>query len=307
MKQSIFFLGLIFILSLEACQKKATANAPTDKGLTYTKETVSYKQMTGINQNLLNLDVYFDSEKLSPKPVIVWIHGGGWCIGDKANQMENKKQLFASLGYILVSVNYRLSPFPYQINNQGRIKFPVHNVDIADAIKWITDHITTYGGDTNQIVLLGHSAGAHLVALTGTNQNFLQQAGVQIEHIKGIACIDTRMYDVYDVIQNHNNPDDMYLNAFGTDPQDNIAASPIRQLNNHSYIPKFFVAKRGNYDRIIRANQFINALQQAGAEVAELEANIYTHSEINDAIGAENETIITPALVSFIKNCLNND
>jgi len=303
------YLVLLFILFLElsACKKEVSDNPPTNDSLTYTKETVSYKQVPGINQNLLNLDVYFDSEKLSPKPVIVWIHGGGWCIGDKANQMENKKQLFASLGYILVSVNYRLSPFPYQINNPGRIKFPVHNVDIADALKWIYDHITTYGGDPNQIVLLGHSAGAHLVALTGTNQNFLQQAGVPIEHIKGIACIDTRMYDVYDVIQNQNNPDDMYLNAFGTDPQENIAASPIRQLNNHSYFPKFFVAKRGNFDRINRANQFINALQQAGIEVTEIEANMYSHSEINDAIGAENETVITPALVGFIKNCLNND
>ncbi len=305
MKQYIF-LGLIFILNLEACQKKATANTPTDKGLTYTKQTVSYKQLPGVSQNLLDLDVYYDVEKLSPKPIIIWIHGGGWCIGDKANQMENKKKLFASLGFILVSVNYRLSPFPYQINNPGRIKFPVHNVDIVDAIKWISENISQYGGDPNQIILLGHSAGAHLVALTGTNQSFLQQAGVPTEHIKGIACIDTRMYDVYDVIQNQNNPDDMYINAFGTDPQMNLDASPIRNLNN-TYYPKFFVAKRGNYDRINRANRFINALQQAGVNVTELEANIYTHSEINAAIGAANEMVITPALIDFIKNCFNND
>ena len=303
------YLVLLFILFLElsACKKEVSDNPPTNDSLTYTKETVSYKQVPGVNQNLLNLDIYFDAGKLSPKPVIVWIHGGGWCIGDKANQMANKKQLFASLGYILVSVNYRLSPFPYQINNPNRIKFPVHNIDIADAIKWISENISTYGGDPTKIILLGHSAGAHLVALTGTNRSFLQQANVPVQNIKGIACIDTKMYDVYDVIQNQNNPDDMYLNAFGTDPQENIAASPIRQLNNHSYFPKFFVAKRGSYDRIIRANQFINALQQAGIEVTEIEANMYSHSEINDAIGAENETVITPALVNFIKNCLNND
>ncbi len=301
-------LGFFFTLTFVACQKKASSNNNeiADNSLSYTRQTISYKHLPGIQQNLLDLDVYYGAEKLSPKPVIIWIHGGGWCIGDKANQMENKKRLFASLGYILVSVNYRLSPFPYQINNPDRIKFPVHNIDIADAIKWISDNISQYGGDPTKIILLGHSAGAHLVALTGTNQSFLQQANVSVEHIKGIACIDTRMYDVYDVIQHQNNPDDMHVNAFGTDPQMNTEASPIRHLN-HTYFPKFFVAKRGNYDRISKANQFIDALQQAGVEVTELEANMYTHSEINDAIGAENETIITPALVSFIKNCLNND
>ncbi len=307
MKKKYLVWLFILILVLDACKKESSKSQSSNSSLTYTKETISYKQVPGVNQNLLNLDIYFDTKKLSPKPVIIWIHGGGWCLGDKTNQMDNKKYLFASLGYILVSINYRLSPFPYQINNPDRIKFPVHNTDIADAIKWIYDNISQYGGDPTKIILLGHSAGAHLVALTGTNRSFLQQANVPVQNIKGIACIDTKMYDVYDVIQNQNNPDDMYLNAFGTDPQENIDASPIRQLNNHSYFPKFFIAKRGNFDRINRANQFINALQQAGIEVTEIEANMYSHSEINDAIGAENETVITPALVNFIKNCLNND
>ena len=298
-----FVLILITIFGSIACKKKE-ANNTSSNGLTYTKETISYKQISGVNQNLLNLDIYYDVNEMSLKPVIIWIHGGAWCIGDKAYQMEHKKQLFASLGYILVSINYRLSPYPYQIDDPGRIKFPIHNIDIADAIYWISTHISQYGGDPSKMILLGHSAGAHLVALTGTNQNFLQQAGVSIQNIKGIACIDTKMYDVFDVIQ--NNPDDMYLNAFGTDPQENIAASPIRHLNN-SYIPKFFIAKRGSYDRIYRADQFITALQQAGVEVSEIEADMYSHSEINAAIGAENETVITPALVQFIDNCLKND
>jgi len=292
---------LSWLVLFSACHKKQEADDNTTK-LNYTKETVVYKNISGVTPNLLSLDVYYDSGKLNSKPVIIWVHGGGWCIGDKAYQMENKKSLFAKLGYILVSINYRLSPFPYEPNNANRIKFPIHNTDVADAVKWVHDNISAYGGNPEQIALLGHSAGAHLVALTGTNQSFLQQAGVPIEHIKGIAVIDTKMYDVYHEIQELANPDNMYLNAFGTDPQENTEASPIRHLHYSAY-PKFFIAKRGSITRVGAANQFIDSLSNNNIAVSSIEANIYTHAEINDAIGASGENIITPALTGFFQSC----
>jgi len=300
MMKNISFLVLIVLFS--ACHKKQEPNDNDTTSLNYTKETVAYKSISGVSPNLLSLDVYYDSQKLSPKPVIIWVHGGGWCIGDKANQMEHKKDLFAKLGYILVSINYRLSPFPYAPNNPNRIKFPTHNIDVADAVKWIHENISDYGGNPEQIALLGHSAGAHLVALTGTNQSFLQHAGVPVEHIKGIAAIDTKMYDVYHEIQELPNPDDMYLNAFGTNPQENTDASPIRHLQ-YSVYPKFFIAKRGSALRMEAANQFIDSLSAHNISISSIEANMYDHAGINNAIGAPDENIITPALTNFFKTC----
>jgi len=294
----LLLMGLILFSS---CQKKEESSKNLSP-LNYSKETIIYKKISGVSPNLLSLDIYYDSASLNSKPVIIWVHGGAWCLGDKANQMEHKKDLFAKLGYILVSINYRLSPFPYEPNNPNRIKFPVHNMDIADAIKWVDEHISNYGGDSKQIALLGHSAGAHLVSLMGTNQNFLQQAGVPIEHIKGIAAIDTKMYDVYHEIQEQTNVDSMYLNAFGTDLQENIEASPIRQLHASSY-PRFFIAKRGSNSRIEAANQFMDSLLTKNITLSSIEANMYTHAEINEAIGAPGENIITPALIRFFKAC----
>jgi len=104
--------------------------------LKYTRQRFQYKSVMQTDNNLLSLDVYFDNKKLNESlPVIIWVHGGGWCIGDKSYQMENKKDLFAKMGYILVSINYRLSPYPYETTNTNRIIFPTHNIDVADAIK----------------------------------------------------------------------------------------------------------------------------------------------------------------------------
>ena len=292
---------IIILLSLFAC-KKESKDEELPK-LNYTKQTIQYKLLPQTNADLLSLDVYYDSDKLNESlPVIVWVHGGGWCIGDKANQMENKKDLFAKLGYILVSVNYRLSPFPFETNNPNRIMFPKHNIDVADAVKWVYNHIADYGGNPNKLALMGHSAGAHLVALTGTNHRFLQQAGVPISSIKGVAVIDIWLYDVYEHIQNLP-PVDMYINAFGTDPQLNIDASPIRHIQTGVAYPKYFIVKRGTPDRIQDADDFISALQQANVDVSQLEGSVYSHTEINNAIGKQGETFVTNPLKSFFEIC----
>jgi acetyl esterase/lipase len=293
------FIYLIFLLPLlPGCRKKS---AGTPGGLHYQRKTFVYKQIPGTDPDLLSLDVYYDPQRTEPKPVVIWVHGGGWCTGDKANRLDNKKRLFASLQYLLVSINYRLSPYPFEPGNPQRIKFPVHNLDVADAIKWVYENIAEYGGDPEKIALLGHSAGAHLVSLTGTNLNFLRQAGVPPRAIKGIASVDTKAYDVFYMVQVKHN--DMYINAFGLDSIANKNASPLYRVRDTAlYRPAFFIAKRGDAERLGIADAFIDSLRQNGIPVTEIEASNYTHAEINAAIGKEGETIITPPLKRFFKN-----
>ncbi len=262
--------------------------------------TVQYKGVDNTDPNFLSLDIYYTSEMDNLKPVVIYIHGGGWSIGDKSNSLENKIRLFRSLNYVFISVNYRLSPFPFDINNEDRIMYPDHNNDVADAVKWIYDTIVDYGGNNNKLVLLGHSAGAHLVSLTGTNSNFLEQRGLFLSNIKGVATIDT---EGYDVLAKTTEGDEMYINAFGTNLVSNTDASPISNIFSEQNYPKFFVAKRGIDIRVNLANEFINKLKLAGVQVAEVDGSIYTHEEINTAIGAENETLITEPLKEFLKSC----
>ena len=88
-------------------------------------------------------------------PVIVSIHGGGLRGGDKSKE-KIIGYSFATAGNVTVVVNYRLSPI---------VKHPRHVEDIAAAVAWVKRNVSKYGGDPDNIFVIGHSAGAYLAAL----------------------------------------------------------------------------------------------------------------------------------------------
>ena len=94
------------------------------------------------------LDVYSPGEG-KDHPVVIWVHGGAWQIGDK-RLVQAKPKAFNEHGYVLVSVNYRLHPAVTYKEQAG---------DIAQAIRWVHDHAREHGGDPGRIFLMGHSAG----------------------------------------------------------------------------------------------------------------------------------------------------
>jgi acetyl esterase/lipase len=291
-----FFLLTSFVLSLTNCSKD---EGIPQESAQYTKTTVAYKTISGIDPNLLSLDIYHFGQTTPVKPIVLYVHGGAWAIGDKANSMDNKTNLFSSLGYLLVSINYRLSPSTGS-TDPNRVKFPLHNEDVADAVKWVYDNIASYGGDKSKMVLLGHSAGAHLVSLTGTSSVFLATRGMALTTLKGVASIDTEGYNVVEQVNSGNGT---YINAFGTNATDLVNASPIEQVVAGKSYPRFFIAKRGSATRIGLADEFIAKLQSVGATVSQVTANQYDHEGINDAIGAPNETAVTGPLKEFLSQC----
>ena len=82
---------------------------------------IAYASTPGVDPSLLSLDVYPPPDACTgdPAPVVVWVHGGGWSTGDKDN-LANKQQWAADHGWVLVSVNYRLSPSPYSDDPAAR-------------------------------------------------------------------------------------------------------------------------------------------------------------------------------------------
>ena len=111
------------------------------------------------------LDIYAPSnrDEASALPVIVFIHGGGWRDGDKAGY-EFAGRALASRGFLTVVPNYRLSP---------AIHFPAFIEDGAAALHWVRTNIAYQGGDPERIVLVGHSAGAHIAALLAMDEQWL--------------------------------------------------------------------------------------------------------------------------------------
>jgi acetyl esterase/lipase len=98
------------------------------------------------------LDVY--QSRLAPPgkaPVMVYIHGGAWMIGEKREQGKPMMYELVARGWVCVAINYRLSP---------KATWPDHIVDAKRAVGWVKEHIGAYGGDPSFV-----SAGGHLCAL----------------------------------------------------------------------------------------------------------------------------------------------
>ena len=265
---------------------------------------ITYAPGENSGESRMKLDIYAFKNVARKRPVINYFHGGGWSIGDKRRKIKNKVNLFQELDYVFVSANYRLSPFPLKPKDPDRIKFPVHNLDVATAIRWVYDSISKYGGDPGKIVLMGHSAGAHLVSLTGTNERFLNEAGMNFSDISGIISLDTACYDVSKMTGGPQF-NRIYVNAFGLDKNENREASPIAHIGREKDHPPFLVVGRGSETRRIKIANFVQKLEIHGVEVQKINADIYTHAGVNNAIGNKNDRLITPLLKGFLKKCFD--
>jgi acetyl esterase/lipase len=107
-------------------------------------------------QPFQRMDIYFPASG-GPWPVFLYVHGGSWMEGDKA-EGEGWRGLNEQ-GYLVVSLNYRLAPIH---------KFPAMIEDLKCAVRYLRAHAADYNLDSEHFAVLGASAGGHLVALMGT-------------------------------------------------------------------------------------------------------------------------------------------
>ncbi len=110
------------------------------------------------------LDIYIpksNSEK--PLPVVLFYYGGGWDSGAKENYLF-VAEAFTSKNYITVIPDYRVFP---------EVTFPEFMLDPVSAGKWVKQHIASYGGDPENIFVVGHSAGAHIGMMLNLNKDYL--------------------------------------------------------------------------------------------------------------------------------------
>lgn len=122
------------------------------------EKDITYCTVDGVE---LKMDVYYPSENNGRFPVRMYVHGGGWSKGDKA-QGAGAIEIpeLQKAGFLVVSVNYRLAP---------EYVFPAMIEDVKCAVRSLRAHADEYNLDPNRIGVWGGSAGGHLVALLGTS------------------------------------------------------------------------------------------------------------------------------------------
>jgi acetyl esterase/lipase len=172
------------------------ALAPRDPGAARVARDVAYGE--GPRRRL---DVYAPNVRQEALPVIVFIYGGSWDSGDK-DDYQFLGTALASRGFVTVLPDYRLVP---------EVRFPAFIEDCAAAVRWTSDHVSEYGGDPRRIVLAGHSAGAYNAMMLALAGDYLRNAGVDPNSIRGVIGL-AGPYDFlpFDV--------DATRNAFGQAP-----------------------------------------------------------------------------------------
>lgn len=206
-------------------------------------------------------------------PIVVYVHGGGWSKGSK-EMVQQKPEFFNAQGWAFASIGYRLLP-EAAVEQQA--------ADVGAAVQRLKRDAATLGIDPARIVLMGHSAGAHLSALVGTDPQWL---GSALSQLAAVILLDGAAYDVAEQMrQAAFMTRRTYEPAFGTDPMRQARLSPTR----HAAAPNaprwliLYVSRRA--DATAQSQALGRALSEAGAKVQLEGVDGESHMTINRELG----------------------
>ena len=209
------------------------------------------------------LDLYLPQKADGPLPVLVWIHGGGWQAGDKANPPLLP---YAAKGYAVASVNYRLS--------QHAI-YPAQIEDCKAAIRWLRANAKKFNLNPDKVGVAGASAGGHLVALLGTTGDVkeLEGAGGNLDQPSRVQCV-VDLFGPTDLSKmggTHDSPKSPEAKLIGGPVQE--VKEKVAKANPITFVTKNaapFLILHGDQDKTVILSQsemLVDALKKAGVEV----------------------------------------
>ncbi len=231
------------------------------------------------------LDVYLPAEpdaSKAPRPVVFFVHGGAWAFGDKgmSRVVEPKVAHWVARGWIVVSTNYRLLPTPVATQLD----------DVAAALTYAQSHAAQWGADPARFVLMGHSAGAHLVGLLAAGV----QPAITPQAWRGAVLLDSAAIDVAALMRQRHLP--LYDRAFGRDPANWDKLSPMAQLARAS-APLVAVCSSQRRESCPAAEAFVAKDSGFGAQARVLREDL-SHGEINAKLGEASD--YTRAVDAFL-------
>ena len=119
---------------------------------------------TGISEDCLRLNVWSRSlDRNAKRPVMVWLHGGGFTSGNGSYTMYNGANMARQHDVVMLSINHRLNSFGFlYLPEIGAANSGI--LDVVTALEWVRDNIANFGGDPNNVTIMGQSGGAGKVS-----------------------------------------------------------------------------------------------------------------------------------------------
>ena len=165
-----------------------------------------------VSEDCLKLNVWTPAIDSGKRPVVVWLHGGGFTNGNAIEQDGYHGENLSRLGNIVFcSINHRLGPFGYShLKSAGGHPHSgnVGNLDMVAALEWVKDNIANFGGDPNNVTIIGQSGGGAKVtslmnmpaakglfhkavalsgtSLTGVNKEYAEKLGLKVMEEAGL-------------------------------------------------------------------------------------------------------------------------
>lgn len=233
------------------------------------------------------LDVYVPAQARDAAVILV-VHGGAWRRGDKGllRSVRNKVLHWVGRGCVLVSVNYRMLPQAHPLAQAD---------DVARALAFVQQRARAWGADGSQAVLLGHSAGAHLVSLIAADPQIGARAGAA--PWRATISIDSAAFDLVEIMTRPHFG--FYDEAFGNDPAQWREASPFHRLQARPSVPWLAVCSTLRGDACPQAQAFAAKAAALGGKVSVLPVAL-SHADLNDLLGAPGA--YTDAVDAFLRS-----
>ncbi|HEY1922835.1 MAG TPA: alpha/beta hydrolase [Tepidisphaeraceae bacterium] len=263
----------------------------------HTIRDIAYVPHAGRSQLL---DIYVPNVSTAPRPLMIWIHGGGWSTGDKAAPPGMGLLL---RGYVVASINYRLS---------SQAVFPAQIYDCKAAVRFLRAHAREFDIDPNRIGVWGCSAGGQLASLLGVTNGRREYEGAPTAAVSSDVQAVCDWFGPTDFVQwkNLTGAGEIVVNQLlGSITANSITtghdaaarfASPAEQLGRSPIVP--FLIMHGDQDRIVPVRQsqiFYDRLRAAGASAKLI---VLSHAGHGTGWFKSRDTLFT--VYDFFDRCL---
>lgn len=217
------------------------------------------------------MDIYTQGHPAGA-PVIFMVHGGGWRNGGKdvSKTVNNKVARWVPEGFVFISINYPMIP-------DADVAQQAKNVETALAAA--QKHAAEWGGNPAKFILMGHSAGAHLVSLINANPEPAYALGAQ--PWLGVVSLDSGAMNVVQLMSARHMK--LYDNAFGSDPEQWKRLSPFYQMTSKA-LPWMNVCSTKRDTSCSQSKAMSDKAATLGVKAA-LHQEDLTHGEINGNLG----------------------